>query len=87
MTATTALTAQNTTGVADIHHIPPEFVRKQIDAVFSDIHPGVVKTGESDSHVFHLSLFISRLTNMLFRNASFCTHHRDGRTGTEGLQG
>ncbi|KAK6950423.1 hypothetical protein Daesc_008751 [Daldinia eschscholtzii] len=45
MTATTALTAQNTTGVSDIHHIPPEFVRKQIDAVFADIEPGVVKTG------------------------------------------
>ncbi|KAI0381024.1 Phosphomethylpyrimidine kinase-domain-containing protein [Hypomontagnella monticulosa] len=45
MTATTALTAQNTTGVDDIHHVPPEFVRKQIDAVFSDIEPGVVKTG------------------------------------------
>ncbi|KAL7626694.1 trifunctional hydroxymethylpyrimidine kinase/phosphomethylpyrimidine kinase/thiaminase [Parahypoxylon ruwenzoriense] len=45
MTATTALTAQNTTGVNDIHHVPPEFVRKQVDAVFSDIHPGVVKTG------------------------------------------
>ncbi|KAI1808501.1 Phosphomethylpyrimidine kinase-domain-containing protein [Daldinia bambusicola] len=45
MTATTALTAQNTTGVSDIHHIPPEFVRKQIDAVFADIEPGIVKTG------------------------------------------
>ncbi|KAI0014047.1 Phosphomethylpyrimidine kinase-domain-containing protein [Xylariaceae sp. FL0662B] len=45
MTATTALTAQNTTGVYGIHHVPPEFVRKQIDAVFDDIRPGVVKTG------------------------------------------
>ncbi|KAI1847795.1 hypothetical protein JX265_009223 [Neoarthrinium moseri] len=45
MTATTALTAQNTTGVDDIHHVPPEFVRKQIDAVFKDIKPDVVKTG------------------------------------------
>ncbi|KAI0840649.1 Phosphomethylpyrimidine kinase-domain-containing protein [Hypoxylon sp. FL0890] len=45
MTATTALTAQNTTGVDGIHHVPSEFVRKQIDAVFSDIQPGVVKTG------------------------------------------
>ncbi|KAK9769371.1 putative Phosphomethylpyrimidine kinase [Seiridium cardinale] len=45
MTATTALTAQNTTGVTDIHHVPPEFVRKQIDAVFKDITPDVVKTG------------------------------------------
>ncbi|KAI0180253.1 Phosphomethylpyrimidine kinase-domain-containing protein [Hypoxylon sp. FL1284] len=45
MTATTALTAQNTTGVDGIHHTPPEFVRKQIDAVFNDIRPDVVKTG------------------------------------------
>ncbi|KAI0486909.1 Phosphomethylpyrimidine kinase-domain-containing protein [Xylaria cf. heliscus] len=45
MTATTALTAQNTTGVDGIHQIPPEFTRKQIDAVFRDIPPSVVKTG------------------------------------------
>ncbi|KAI1355737.1 Phosphomethylpyrimidine kinase-domain-containing protein [Xylaria sp. FL0043] len=45
MTATTALTAQNTVGVDDIHQIPPEFTRKQIDAVFKDIPPSVVKTG------------------------------------------
>ncbi|KAI0971808.1 Rapamycin-insensitive companion of mTOR, N-term-domain-containing protein [Xylaria arbuscula] len=45
MTATTALTAQNTVGVEDIHQIPPAFTRKQIDAVFKDIPPHVVKTG------------------------------------------
>ncbi|KAI0526669.1 Rapamycin-insensitive companion of mTOR, N-term-domain-containing protein [Xylaria bambusicola] len=45
MTATTALTAQNTMGVNGIHQIPPEFTRKQIDAVFQDIPPSVVKTG------------------------------------------
>ncbi|RYP49188.1 hypothetical protein DL768_005066 [Monosporascus sp. mg162] len=45
MTATTALTAQNTTSVEDIHEVPPEFTRKQIDAVFGDIVPGVVKIG------------------------------------------
>jgi hydroxymethylpyrimidine/phosphomethylpyrimidine kinase len=33
MTATTALTAQNTLGVVDIHYTPPDFVRKLIDAV------------------------------------------------------
>ncbi len=33
MTATTALTAQNTVGVIDIHYTPPDFVRKLIDAV------------------------------------------------------
>ncbi|KAK8108652.1 hypothetical protein PG984_014453 [Apiospora sp. TS-2023a] len=45
MTATTALTAQNTLGVDDIHHIPVDFVKKQIDAVFKDIKPDVIKTG------------------------------------------
>lgn len=45
MTATTALTAQNTLGVQDIHHTPPDFVRKQIDAVCEDVGVDVVKTG------------------------------------------
>ncbi|KAF7443961.1 thiamine biosynthesis protein Thi-4 [Pyrenophora tritici-repentis] len=45
MTATTALTAQNTLGVQDIHHTPPVFVRKQIDAVCEDVGVDVVKTG------------------------------------------
>ncbi|KAI1167908.1 Phosphomethylpyrimidine kinase-domain-containing protein [Nemania serpens] len=46
MTATTALTAQNTMGVDDIHQVPPEFTRKQIDAVFRDIPPSIVKTAQ-----------------------------------------
>lgn len=45
MTATTALTAQNTQGVYDVHAVPPAFLRKQIDANFSDIGVDVVKTG------------------------------------------
>jgi hydroxymethylpyrimidine/phosphomethylpyrimidine kinase len=45
MTATTALTAQNTLGVQDIHHTPPPFLRKQIDASIEDIGFDVVKTG------------------------------------------
>jgi hydroxymethylpyrimidine kinase/phosphomethylpyrimidine kinase len=45
MTATTALTAQNTLGVQDIHHTPPDFLQKQIDAVCSDVGVNVVKTG------------------------------------------
>ncbi|GJC80975.1 putative hydroxymethylpyrimidine/ phosphomethylpyrimidine kinase 2 [Colletotrichum liriopes] len=45
MTATTALTAQDTTGVHDIHHVPQEFLVKQIDACVSDIGVDVVKTG------------------------------------------
>lgn len=45
MTATTALTAQNTQGVSAIHHVPSEFVVKQIDACISDIGVDVVKIG------------------------------------------
>jgi hydroxymethylpyrimidine/phosphomethylpyrimidine kinase len=45
MTATTALTAQNTQGVTAIHHTPPDFVVKQIDACIDDIGVDVVKIG------------------------------------------
>ncbi|CAG8955247.1 hypothetical protein HYFRA_00011229 [Hymenoscyphus fraxineus] len=45
MTATTALTAQNTMGVFDIHHTPPEFVGKLIGLCVSDVGVDVVKTG------------------------------------------
>ena len=45
MSAITALTAQNTTGVTAIMQVSPEFLGQQIDAVFSDIYPDAVKTG------------------------------------------
>ncbi len=45
MSAVTTLTAQNTTGVADIFEVSPEFLQKQLDCVFSDIYPDAVKTG------------------------------------------
>lgn len=51
MTATTALTAQNTLGVVDIHSVPAGFVRKLIDACISDIGVDVVKTGRIRSDV------------------------------------
>lgn len=45
MSAITALTAQNTTGVTAIMQVSPEFLCHQIDAVFTDIYPDAVKTG------------------------------------------
>ncbi|KAF4471420.1 hydroxymethylpyrimidine phosphomethylpyrimidine kinase 2 [Fusarium albosuccineum] len=45
MTATTALTAQNTQGVKDIHVIPSDFVAKQIDTCIEDVGVDVIKTG------------------------------------------
>jgi len=40
-----ALTAQNTRGVTAIHDVPPDFVRAQMDAVFSDLAVDAVKIG------------------------------------------
>jgi len=45
MSAVTALTAQNTTGVRAIQESTPEFLGQQIDAVFEDIFPDAVKIG------------------------------------------
>lgn len=45
MSAITALTAQNTTGVTGILEATPEFLKMQIDAVFEDIRPDAVKIG------------------------------------------
>lgn len=41
----TALTAQNTRGVTAIHEAPADFVRAEIDAVFSDLAVNAVKIG------------------------------------------
>jgi hydroxymethylpyrimidine/phosphomethylpyrimidine kinase len=41
----TALTAQNTQGVAGIHQVPADFVTAQIDAVFGDLDVKAVKIG------------------------------------------
>ena len=45
MTAITALTAQNTTGVTAIMEVTPLFLQQQLDAVFQDIWPDAVKVG------------------------------------------
>ncbi len=45
MSAIVALTAQNTVEVTAVHEVPPEFVRAQLEAVFSDIGVDAAKTG------------------------------------------
>jgi len=45
MAVIAALTAQNTRGVSATAEVTPDFVRKQLDAVLSDIPPDAVKTG------------------------------------------
>ncbi len=45
MSAITALTAQNTTGVQGIFEVPESFLAMQIDSIFTDIRPDAVKIG------------------------------------------
>lgn len=45
MSAITALTAQNTTGVYGIQEASPEFIDSQLDCIFTDIFPDAVKIG------------------------------------------
>ena len=61
MSAITALTAQNTTGVQGIFEVTPEFLGMQIDSVFTDIRPDAVKIGMVSS-VNLISVIAERLT-------------------------
>ena len=45
MSAVTALTAQNTTGVRSVMEATPAFLADELDAVFEDIRPDAVKNG------------------------------------------
>ena len=45
MSAITALTAQNTTGVQGIFEVTPEFLEQEIDSIFTDVRPDAVKIG------------------------------------------
>ena len=45
MSAITALTAQNTTGVMGILNVTPEFLGQELDSIFTDIFPDAVKIG------------------------------------------
>ena len=45
MSALTALTAQNTTGVRSVMEVTPVFLADELDAIFTDIRPDAVKIG------------------------------------------
>lgn len=56
MSAITALTAQNTTGVRAIVEVEPLFLEKQLDAIFTDIYPDAVKIGMVGSEKLIISI-------------------------------
>lgn len=45
MSAITALTAQNTTGITSIMEVAPSFLEDQLDRIFTDIVPDAIKIG------------------------------------------
>jgi hydroxymethylpyrimidine/phosphomethylpyrimidine kinase len=63
MTAITAVTAQNTQGVTDVHTVPTEVVLAQIDAVIDDIGVDAVKIGMIGSPftALHIAERLARL--------------------------
>ena len=67
MSAITAMTAQNTTGVFAIQESTPEFLRRQIDAVFEDIRPDAVKIGMVSSAPL-ISVIAERLKHYEAKN-------------------
>lgn len=55
MSAVTALTAQNTTGIRAIQESNPDFLKDQLDAVLEDIVPDAVKIGMvSSDRLIHI---------------------------------
>ncbi len=62
MSAITALTAQNTTGVYEILEVPPKFLKRQIETVFEDIPPDSVKIG---------MIFSAKLANVIAESLKF----------------
>ena len=79
MSAITALTAQNTTGVRSVMEVPPEFLGDQLDAVFEDIYPEAVKIGMVSS---------KELIQVIWREASVLSgKKRGGGSGYGGFSG
>ena len=67
MSAITALTAQNTTGVYGIMEVTPEFLANQLDCIFTDIRPDAVKTGMVSSSAL-IEVIAQKLTQYKTEN-------------------
>ena len=67
MSAITALTAQNTTGVYGIMEVTPEFLANQLDCIFTDIRPDAAKTGMVSSSAL-IEVIAQKLTQYKAEN-------------------
>ena len=66
MTAVTAITAQNTTGVSSIVAIPPKEITKQIVFTAKDIKPDAIKIG-----MLHSKEVIKEIISSLKKNKHY----------------
>lgn len=67
MSAVTALTAQNTTGVYGVQESDPEFLANQLDCIFQDIYPDAVKIGMVASEAL-INVIVDKLTEYKAEN-------------------
>ena len=67
MSAITALTAQNTTGVYGILESDPDFLANQLDCIFTDIYPDAVKIGMVSSAA-HIEVIAQKLKQYHAKN-------------------
>ena len=67
MTAITAITAQNTTGVNSVVPVPPKEIEKQIIFTSNDIKPDAIKIGmlHSSDVIFSVSFRVCSLVLVL----------------------
>ena len=67
MSAITALTAQNTTGVTSIMEATPQFLAEELDCIFMDIYPDAIKTGMVSSSEL-IEVIADKLTGYQAKN-------------------
>ena len=67
MSAITALTAQNTTGVTSIMEATPQFLAEELDCIFTDIYPDAIKTGMVSSSEL-IEVIADKLTEYKAKN-------------------
>ena len=76
MTAVTAITAQNTTGVMSVVSIKPEEVEKQIFFTCKDIKPDAIKIGMLHSKETIISILraLKKIFGNLHKSALYISH-------------
>ena len=87
MSAITALTAQNTMGVTGIQETTPEMLALQLDAVFTDIRPDVIKIGMVASEKLISVIADRRGCDRCFKrmSASDCRGYYSEYSGSRGI--